>query len=62
MRSRFGEPSAPEKFDGACVQEMNPLSWCVVLRGRKPATRADAVAMLAEVVPIEKIPIAPAAE
>ena len=32
LRSRFGEPSAPEKFDDAGVQEMNPLSWCVVLR------------------------------
>ena len=32
LRSRFGESSAPEKFDDAGVQEMNPLSWCVVLR------------------------------
>jgi hypothetical protein len=32
LRSRFGEPSAPEKFDDAGVQEMNPLSWCIVLR------------------------------
>jgi len=32
LRSRFGEPSAPEKFDDAGAQEMNPLSWCVVLR------------------------------
>lgn len=40
LRSRFGEPSAPEKFDDAGVQEMNPLSWCVVLRetGGKDAT------------------------
>lgn len=32
LRARFGEPSAPERFDDAGVQEMNPLSWCVVLR------------------------------
>jgi hypothetical protein len=32
LRSRFGEPSAPEKFDDAGAQEMNPLSWCLVLR------------------------------
>lgn len=32
LRSRFNEPSAPEAFDDAGVQEMNPLSWCVVLR------------------------------
>jgi hypothetical protein len=40
LRSRFGEPSAPEKFDDEGVQEMNPLSWCVVLRetGGKDAT------------------------
>jgi hypothetical protein len=40
LRSRFGEPSAPEKFDDAGVQEMNPISWCVVLHetGGKDAT------------------------
>ncbi|MEN3939957.1 FAD-dependent oxidoreductase [Prosthecobacter sp. SYSU 5D2] len=32
LRSRFNEPSAPEAFDEAGRQEMNPLSWCVVLR------------------------------
>ena len=32
LRSRFDEPSAPEKFDDAGAQEMNPLSWCIVLR------------------------------
>jgi hypothetical protein len=32
LRSRFGEPSAPESFDEAGRQEMNPLSWCIVLR------------------------------
>lgn len=32
LRSRFNEPSAPEAFDDAGVQEMNPISWCVVLR------------------------------
>lgn len=39
LKSRFGEPSAPEAFDEAGVQEMNPLSWCVVLRetGGQPA-------------------------
>lgn len=45
LKSCFGEPSAPESFDDAGRQEMNPLSWCVHLReaGRdmtipKPAT------------------------
>lgn len=32
LRSRFREPSAPERFDDAGAQEMNPISWCVVLR------------------------------
>lgn len=32
LRSRFNEPSAPEAFDDAGAQEMNPVSWCVVLR------------------------------
>ncbi|TDU71234.1 FAD dependent oxidoreductase [Prosthecobacter fusiformis] len=32
LRSRFHEPSAPEAYDEAGRQEMNPLSWCVVLR------------------------------
>jgi len=32
LRSRFNEPSAPEKFDDTGAQEMNPISWCVVLR------------------------------
>lgn len=32
LKSRFGEASAPEKFDDAGAQEMNPLSWCLVLR------------------------------
>lgn len=32
LKSRFGEASAPEAFDDAGAQEMNPLSWCVVLR------------------------------
>jgi len=40
LRSRFNEPSAPEAFDDAGAQEMNPISWCVVLRetGGKAAT------------------------
>lgn len=39
LRSRFGEPSAPEQFDDAGPQEMNPLSWCLVLReANKDAT------------------------
>ena len=40
LRSRFGEPSAPESFDEAGAQEMNPISWCLVLRetGGKDAT------------------------
>lgn len=32
LRARFGEPSAPEVFDEAGRQEMNPISWCLVLR------------------------------
>jgi FAD dependent oxidoreductase len=32
LRSRFQEPSAPETYDAAGQQEMNPLSWCLVLR------------------------------
>lgn len=32
LKSRFGETSAPETYDEAGQQEMNPLSWCVVLR------------------------------
>lgn len=32
LKSRFGETSAPAAFDDAGQQEMNPLSWCVVLR------------------------------
>ncbi|NBV86452.1 MAG: FAD-dependent oxidoreductase, partial [Verrucomicrobia bacterium] len=40
LKSRFGEASAPEVFDDAGPQEMNPLSWCVVLRetGGRDAT------------------------
>ncbi len=40
LRSRFGEASAPEAFDEAGPQEMNPLSWCLVLRetGGRDAT------------------------
>jgi len=32
LKSRFGEASAPAAFDEAGQQEMNPISWCVVLR------------------------------
>jgi hypothetical protein len=32
LRSRYREPSAPEQFDDAGEQEMNPVSWCIVLR------------------------------
>ena len=32
LKARFGEASAPAEFDEAGQQEMNPLSWCVVLR------------------------------
>ncbi|MEI6712386.1 MAG: FAD-dependent oxidoreductase [Verrucomicrobiota bacterium] len=40
LKSRFGEASAPESFDEAGQQEMNPISWCMVLRetGGKDAT------------------------
>ena len=32
LRSRFNEPSAPEIYDDAGEQEMNPISWCAVMR------------------------------
>ncbi|GEP43592.1 hypothetical protein BGE01nite_28830 [Brevifollis gellanilyticus] len=32
LKSRFGETSAPEAYDEAGAQEMNPISYCVVLR------------------------------
>ncbi|HSJ03806.1 MAG: FAD-dependent oxidoreductase [Verrucomicrobium sp.] len=32
LKSRFGEPSAPENLPDGGRQEMNPISWCVVLR------------------------------
>jgi hypothetical protein len=32
LKSRFGEDSAPAAFDEAGAQEMNPISYCVVLR------------------------------
>ncbi len=40
LKARFGEDSAPEAFDDAGSQEMNPISWCMVLRetGGKDAT------------------------
>lgn len=40
LKSRFGEESAPETFDDAGRQEMNPISWCMVLRetGGRDAT------------------------
>jgi len=33
-KSRFGEPSAPEKIDDSNRREMNPITYCVTLRGR----------------------------
>lgn len=32
LKSRFGEPSAPKVLDEAGPQEMNPISWCPLLR------------------------------
>jgi hypothetical protein len=32
-KSRFDEPSAPEKITEENRREMNPLTWCVTLRG-----------------------------
>lgn len=32
LRARFGEPGAPETLDELGHQEMNPLSWCPLLR------------------------------
>ena len=34
-KARFGEPSAPETIDETNRREMNPLTWCVTLRGRE---------------------------
>lgn len=40
-RSRFNEPSAPEQIDAESALEMNPISWCLVLReADHPATIA----------------------
>lgn len=32
LKQRFGEPSAPEMAEGPARNEMNPISWCVVVR------------------------------
>ena len=32
-KARFGEPSAPEQITESNRREMNPLTWCVVVRG-----------------------------
>lgn len=32
LKSRFGEPSAPETLEPGGHQEMNPLSWCPLVR------------------------------
>ena len=32
LRSRFQEPSAPEVLDDGAHQEMNPISWCPMVR------------------------------
>lgn len=32
LKSRFHEPSAPESLDPGGEQEMNPISWCPLLR------------------------------
>lgn len=34
-KSRFGEPSAPEVIDESNRREMNPITYCVTLRGRE---------------------------
>lgn len=33
LKSRFNEPSAPEEITEANRREMNPLTWCITLRG-----------------------------
>lgn len=33
-KARFGEPSAPEKIDEGNRREMNPLTYCVTVRGQ----------------------------
>ncbi len=40
LKSRFGESSAPEAFDDAGPQEMNPISWCMVLRRQAVKTQS----------------------
>lgn len=35
LRSRFGEPSAPEALDDDARQEMNPITWALTLREAK---------------------------
>lgn len=43
-KSRFGEPGAPEVVDEVTRQEMNPLTWCPLLReaGRDATLRRPA--------------------
>ncbi len=36
-KSRFDEPSAPEKIDESNRREMNPMTYCVTLRGKVEA-------------------------
>jgi hypothetical protein len=58
LRSRFDEPSAPERFDDAGAQEMNPISWCVVLReaGRDSTIPAPATYDARSFAALDKTP------
>lgn len=39
VKSRFEEPSAPDRIEGTARNEMNPLSWCVVIREMETGER-----------------------
>jgi hypothetical protein len=59
LKARFGEPSAPDTADGSARNEMNPISWCLVVREaaqagpipRPPTYQARSFAALDKTVP-----------
>ncbi|MEK6261420.1 MAG: FAD-dependent oxidoreductase [Planctomycetota bacterium] len=58
LKSRFGEPGAPEGPLGEARNEMNPLSWCVVLReaGRDVTITPPGDFDPRKFTPLDKIP------
>lgn len=42
-KSRFNEPSAPETIDESNRREMNPLTYCIVMRGKSAADDPAAI-------------------